>query len=65
MTEENKKKQGNPNLGYFLIVLGIIGLSTRFIGNSGWTTVAMVKMGVSIAAIAVGGWILSTKKKEK
>jgi|GEM_PF-4811044 uncharacterized membrane protein len=62
MTEQKEKKQNNQATGYFLIVLGIIGIATKFFGETTWSTVSVIKMTVSILVLAYGLWSVLKKK---
>ena len=60
MTEQKEKNQKTS--GYFLIAAGVIGIATRFIGGTNWSTVGIVKLVVSILVLAYGLWIVFMKK---
>jgi hypothetical protein len=68
MAEQNdveKKKKSNRTSGILLIVLGIIGVSSRFILGRGdtWGTVDTVKILASVAVMGYGVYLLLKNKK--
>ncbi|MCW3083343.1 MAG: hypothetical protein JWP12_709 [Bacteroidetes bacterium] len=62
MTEQ---KQPSPAVGYFLIVIGILGIAARLFISSGslWSTVAIVKLVFSIAVLAFGLFTVFKKRQ--
>lgn len=69
MTEQNstpqqpQKKPVNNYSGYLLIVLGIVGIVTRFVGDSNWNNVGILKLIVSIIVLLYGLWTVFFRKK--
>jgi hypothetical protein len=61
MADQQDKKQ-NPQTGYFLTALGVIGISISVIGVSVWSTVKIVKLAMSIGVLGFGLWTLLKKK---
>ena len=62
MVDKKGKEQTNSTVSYFLIVLGVALLTTRFVGDITWTPVAIVKVLGSIACIVIGLWRVLEKK---
>ena len=62
MTEQ--KKQPSATTGYFLIIIGILGLAARLFISSGtpWGVVAIIKL-VFSASVLVLGVVIVLKKK--
>ncbi len=64
--EEQKEKKSNNNkvVGYLMIVLGIVGIVSRFIGEPNWTNFNILKLVFSILVLAYGVWTVVKKPKE-
>jgi hypothetical protein len=62
MPKKINKKQSNAVAGYLLIVAGILGAASRFIGEISWSGISIFKLTISILAIAGGLWIVLKKK---
>ncbi len=69
MTEQNsspqqpEKKPFNNYSGYLLIVLGVVGIVTRFVGDSSWNNVGILKLVVSIIVLLYGLWTVFFRKR--
>jgi hypothetical protein len=65
--EQDKKRKNNRITGMVLILLGVIGLSLRFVfnnnNNAEWRTVDILKLGVSIAIIVYGVYTVYKNRK--
>lgn len=61
MSDTQEKKPVNRTSGFFLMAIGAIGIATRFITDHAWTTVTILKVGVSAAAFLFGLWTLLRK----
>lgn len=62
MAEQIDKKQPNSSSGYFLVIAGVVGVATRFIGGFSFGTVSLIKFGLAIVVL-VYGLILILRKK--
>jgi len=62
MPKKNEKKQSNSLAGYLLIAAGILGAASRFIGEISWTGISILKLIISLLAVAGGLWIVLKKK---
>jgi nitrate reductase gamma subunit len=60
--EQEKKRRNNRTTGIILIVLGVIGLSLRFVfnrnDNTEWRTVDIIKLVVSVLIIIYGAYTI-------
>jgi len=62
MTQQKEKRRTNTVAGYLLIVAGLLGIVSRFIGEISWTTVSIIKLCVYVLAIVGGLWMIFKKK---
>jgi hypothetical protein len=58
-----EQKENSKTVGYFLIVIGVIGIATRFIGGMNLTTVGIIKLVFSIGVLSYGLWVVLKKNK--
>jgi hypothetical protein len=62
MPEQKENKSKNQSSGYLLILIGIIGLVIKFIGEPNWNTIGIIKIVIPISAIVFGIWTVFKKK---
>ena len=67
--EQEKKRRNNRTTGIILIVLGVIGLSLRFVfGNNNdaeWRTVDILKLVLSVLIIIYGAYTIYKNRSLK
>ncbi len=63
MAEQKNKKPGIAGVGYFLIIGGIVGIVTRFVGGFQTDTISLIKLGVSVVILIYGITTFFRKKK--
>jgi hypothetical protein len=68
MTTEPTQQEPSPKKptnfsGYLLIVLGIVGITSRFIGTPNWSNAGILKLVVSIVVLIYGIYSVFIRKK--
>ena len=63
MTEQKEKKQTSRLTGYFLIFIGVFGISQNFHTNSVWNIPTIIKFSISVLAVGYGLWAVFSRKK--
>lgn len=62
--EAEKKRRNNNRSGILFIILGIIGISSRFyLGGDEWRTVDYVKIIFSVIALGYGVYLVFKNRK--